>query len=506
MKSLAPRRVPFLYLAAGWVTVLGSLLGAPTAHAQLEPPPFGQGTHALRRILHDLDLQPLDGVMELARQPEKKLLIVLGDIGILERMPFRFEPTTSFIEGFLRHGGAVLIATDRTHGWWWKDRETFRIDQLLRIDPDSPHALRRHSDCIEVLPTGRQRQLFPKPGQPPVWSNRPASLAEWPEGLSLLATLPEECRNIRPFSVNRRPLVFAVGGDWGPGRILVLADHSVFINDMMLQPDTGNIDFTYNCVQWLTNNGKRTQVLFVEEGVPQASFDVPVKHLPPPPLPPPEVMVPLINEALKNLEEENVFNQVALNVIDSMLARYFGDLLGPGQFLEALALLLTMSLISFGISRLLRARHRLEIGTPLLDNALARLTPSGALVEQRRQALLQSGNLWESARVLARQCFESVLDVQAVADQRGPGGAGPLPPRMRVLAGWWRRLQLQQSWERLWHLAYGSLPTRVSPRHWAQLLRQLDDVEAALAEGIIQLESRESPEDERSRGRSSRLV
>jgi hypothetical protein len=450
------------------------------ARAQEDAIPFGQGTHALRHILHDLGLQPIEEVKELTREPEKKLLIVLGDTRVLHRIPFG-------VELFVHRGGAVLVASDRrTESWLWQDNEGFRIGDRLEIAEDSPSAWRNHRACIAVQPAERGvPRLFPASGTSRVVTNRPANLFLYPRGIPILGLLPEGSRAERGnFIALGSQVPFAAGGDWHAGRILVLADHSIFINDMMLQPDTGNIEFAHNAIRWLTDGGKRTQVLFVEERAVQSEFDVPVKDLPPPPLPPAEVLVPLIDEVIKNLEEENAFNQVALNLFDRVLARYFAPFLSPGQFLEALALLGTVGLVMYGVSRLMSSRHRLEAGTPLLANALARLAPVGGVVAQRQQALLESGNLWESARVLARECFESALG----GGPSGDGMASAAPPRIRVVGSRWQAWRLQRSWDRLWHVAYGTTPTRVASREWTRFLRSLDEVDAGLADGVIQLE------------------
>jgi hypothetical protein len=65
----------------------------------------------------------------------------------------------------------------------------------------------------------------------------------------------------QPFAVDFPHLWFAAGGDWGEkgGRILILADHSVFINDMMTPDDNDNLEFASNCLEWLTDGGKRSR-------------------------------------------------------------------------------------------------------------------------------------------------------------------------------------------------------------------------------------------------------
>ena len=55
--------------------------------------------------------------------------------------------------------------------------------------------------------------------------------------------------------------------------MLLLPDHSVFINSMMLQNDNANFRFAQNTVRWLTNNGTRRRVLFLDDGDVVKKFD-----------------------------------------------------------------------------------------------------------------------------------------------------------------------------------------------------------------------------------------
>src|SRR5262249_3080122 len=74
--------------------------------------------------------------------------------------------------------------------------------------------------------------------------------------------------------------IFAVGGTWDAGRVLFLADHSIFINNMMLQADTGNVGFTYNCLDWLSAGGdeRRNRVLLYDGGKLVTDFNVPLVY------------------------------------------------------------------------------------------------------------------------------------------------------------------------------------------------------------------------------------
>ena len=115
-------------------------------------------------------------------------------------------------------------------------------------------------------------------GQPDFVSlatNRPSYL--WPAPLlpdaQRVAEFPKGCRYDFPtgpdyLTHRQRPLSFAISREFdNGGRLLLLADHSIFINEMMLPSDNGNVEFTYNCLEWLRRGPEvRNQVLFVDEG------------------------------------------------------------------------------------------------------------------------------------------------------------------------------------------------------------------------------------------------
>src|SRR5262249_40147526 len=66
-----------------------------------------------------------------------------------------------------------------------------------------------------------------------------------------------------------RDLRFAQGKRFDNGaKILVLADHSVFINSMLLPQGAtnDNLAFAANCVDWLISGQWRAYVLFIEDG------------------------------------------------------------------------------------------------------------------------------------------------------------------------------------------------------------------------------------------------
>jgi hypothetical protein len=417
---------------------------------------------------------------ELREEPEKKILIVLGET---EKLGRGFD-----LEEFVRRGGAVLLATDRDCTFSLRPFGIRVVGSRVRVTV-SKFAYKQSPDCIFIQPYpqvgGQEVPLFSNlsfdGNLSRVATNRPGYLAR--DGrlpLPVLATFPPGCTtsdgHIVPFhpSMRGRPpvpnapdaiLPFAVGGTWGQGRILVLSDHSVFINEMMWQPDIENINFAYNCVDWLTNGGQRTEVLFLEEGQVQKSFDVPVKVPPPPPLPPLKPLVEAADKGLGELERDNAFNRALHNAMRELTWL-------PDRWNRGVIITSTVMLALLGLTRLSQARHRKEKGPPLAASGVAPATGALSLFEQRQQALVQEGNYWETARALARQGIESALG--------SPGATTESPSALALRGNWWRKWRYRRRLKRLWRLAYGTEPVRVSSQRLRQLGREIEDLKTAL--------------------------
>src|SRR5437899_11292950 len=114
MKRPFSRWPRLVCLAAGLLVLAVSHTVLSPALAQREVPPPGEGSHLFRRIVNDAinlqpdssNLQPLESLDQLAEEPEKTLLIVLGETDVLDRLQPSFDK-------FLKQGGAALVATDR---------------------------------------------------------------------------------------------------------------------------------------------------------------------------------------------------------------------------------------------------------------------------------------------------------------------------------------------------------------------------------------------------------
>jgi hypothetical protein len=441
-----------------------------------------EGTHVLRRILHENGFTALESFDDLAGSPKKTLLVVLGDLGELAKVP-------GGLETFVRRGGALLAASDRAV----EDRRAHQqliavsgvsINAETLICPQPRQCYRGKLFCPEVLPLDVDGPpfLFWQAGdrEKPllrVFTNVPSKLRLRQvvrRGVGPVAVLPRGCLLELPggqrWPEEGHPY-FAVAGGFGDGRVLVLADHSVFINEMMLPTDTNNVEFSYNAARWLRGDGgQRDRVLFVEDGKVQTRLDLPLKSVS---VPPEEVLKMLFarrNELLvegenllAGLEDNDAFNRKLFDFIDpdrlTTLALVLGTLLG-----------LLWLVYRLGV----RGRFRHDTTVPLLAPAVGRNLPSAPLAEQRQEALLKGGNLWEPAAALARRWFAR-LGLEAT-----PGGQ---PPAFEATGGWWQRRRLLGRLRRLWRLAAGRSRERVSPAELWRLQRELDELRAGWQRG-----------------------
>jgi hypothetical protein len=478
------------------LVILAALLGAPPALAQATGDAsqrFAFETHVFRRMLFDQRLEPLANFQQLRERPEKSLLIILGKTD-----PLNLENLPDGLADFVARGGAALVATDQPPDRQAQDMleqaAVVRVMPQVLSGPDSETALYRgKAFCPFLVPIrGAEPDLFHGQRLDPTAEIRVATnVPTWlgvvkpglPANIQPLAMLPpgsspEPSPGGMPGQRNQGPLqrfrrifdrgpLFAVGGAVGDGRILVLADHSIFINQMMLPADTGNVEFTYNALEWLCDGKQRTRVLLVQDGVLRTDLDVPLKDVPLPQ----EAVAVTVDHVLTHLERENTLNRKAW---EWLLGRSGGSTDRIARWaLEAL----TIALLVYAAYRVtVRSRHRLDTTVPLLAHATAGHTPAVPLLQQRYEAALRAGNLWETAHHLARQWFAAVA----------PAASGPHPPRLAVRGSWWQRFRVRRRFARLWRLAHATDPVPVGRRRLRRLLGDLDALKAALADGTLQ--------------------
>jgi hypothetical protein len=290
--------------------------------------------------------------------------------------------------------------------------------------------------------------------------------------------------------------LFAVAGagigNEPPFRCLVLADPSVFRNQMMVVPGDGaalgtdNLAFANNVVQFLKGPQERSLCFFVEAGQVRNKFDdvnyqeLATQQIPPvppvPPLPPPpnllnpgtqRALTDGINRGVARWEDGNGPNRALLGRSGS--DRRYADVLRVLAVVAALAVLLWL------IRRLWAARQVPEV--PPIPKDTGRVAASGepASLARRKEELLQSGQYADVLREYLQELFAS----------RGlplpvPKPAGKLPPVEVTGPG---ANTIRDHLRILWDVAFGPYPRPVSYARWKELEPMLDTVRRAADEG-----------------------
>lgn len=456
------------------------LLGSPGA-AQEERPTsrrtFLEGSHAFRRMLGDYGLRPLKSAQEISEDPARTLLIVLGDLNPLDELP------TMSLNVFFWRGGAALIASDQrsaSNQLAATLRFTINGGSVRTMVPERMY--REMPECPLLVPSaigddpdGLRAKLFSRLER--VATNNPSTLSPFrgnPEvfgenRIRVVAGVAE--------FLQWRGLPVAAGGIVrGQGRALLIADHSIFINEMLMQHDNDNVFFTLNAIDWLTEIGKRDRVLFVENGVVKDSFDVPLEEPQLPPLPSLDYLVPLMNKALAGMQDEGIFTHI------------LDQLLPANRLLRWLAVGATLALMGYLMLQLGRARQRIDTSEPVLALVLAQQPQPTLALEQRNLSMLADGNLYDAARHLARQEVVRLLGRPLPPiDQELPAGI-MTPPPLVVQGSWWQRWRWQRRWRTLWQLALGATPVWISPRRFQRLSQQLQDLRTAAAKDRIHVD------------------
>jgi hypothetical protein len=102
------------------------------------------------------------------------------------------------------------------------------------------------------------------------------------------------------------------------------------------------------------------------------------------------------------------------------------------------------------------------------------------LLDQRNESMLRQNNCWEVAHQQARQCLHSLLEAQA-------GSRPCAPPTVTATGGYWQRRQMKRTVLRLWRLASGRYPEKISPAGLRGIEEEIRVVRAAVANGSLQL-------------------
>ena len=433
------------------------------------------GSEFFRFFLHKQGLKPVADYTAADTKPAETLIVCVGDAEWVNR-----EIGGDRLYQFLKDGGAVLIATDAAAPanrlGTWENRFGVHISgNLLTAKADECF------DGLEGRPFVKPRRrpfppLFGSPfamfdgvtadGSTAIATDRPSEMRLTPAnrfGLTVtqLAGYPVSAKQIDTNLALARPddnFAVAMRVDGGPGRLLVVADHSVFVNGQMkftaneetgeLSYPTANIHFTNQMIAWLQGPGPpRTRCLFVDDGMVIDQFARQVQRPPGelPPIPPispdrlANMLLSLVNAKLAHVQEEARPNAV----LDRNP--------GPNFLRRGFLIVVTLAFLWLIWTRLRQATRGEDRSrwTPLAS--LGSLLPKGSTDARKRADLIDTGNVYEAARWRIRDRFDR-LGGQATA-------AGDMPPLLmadqsRQAAG------LEPQVRRLWLIGYGPRPSR----------------------------------------------
>ncbi len=496
-----------LLLVAGLLTATAPAAGQPPGGPRPVP---ATGTEFFRGLFRYHKIAPVaPSEIDSRANLRDTIVVVIGS-----PWPGTWNPQR-YAQRALRDGGAVLIAVEDQGSLKLYFPQPSVIDVTgevvasKRPTADTNYAGDR--DCPFVVPSpppfridfanrrvnwddGPHWQLFA--GLDRVAVNRSGAIKAEKRNKyteSVVARFPPECVAYpggRDLPADR---AFALAGS-GTGddtfRCLVLADPSVFSNQMLRAsipagpPDRGqvpaeNLLFADRVVQFLRGPNDRSRCLFIENGVPQTSFDdvniaalqSPSMPIPPPPDPlNPELQRKLtdaVNRWIAGVQDRDAPNRIVAGDPDD--DRRF---VRAVQFLAALAAVLTLIAL---VRRAWRGRHEPDVPpVPTDTGRVAASGPPGSLA-RRREEILHAGDYTEMVREYLRELFAARGMTAPVPGRgsdlhdivvRGPGGT-TLREYLRIL----------------WGVAYGPRPRPVTYSRWKELEPMIDAVRRAADEG-----------------------
>ncbi len=271
--------------------------------------------------------------------------------------------------------------------------------------------------------------------------------------------------------------LFAVGGEaennpWSGYRFLAMADHSVFINQMLLEPGTQNLELAYRVIEYLQGPSKRKRCLFSENGKIIEKFDdlrqAYKKAKPPPPLPDLTKVIDMGNQLIDKLQQSNALNNLVLGPAN--------DPEKQSERLAGIAKVLLVLVAIYATWYLMRRTFGARKPTDLPPPPAVAGAPTGppGVFDRRQKELMRRDNLYEPVRDLIREFFASV----------GIHGTdqGPRHPKLAISDAVRRPESLRLAIKDFWKLAYGP-PQEVGMTRWREMEPYFDRLRQAHADG-----------------------
>ena len=305
-----------------WVVGL-MFVGAPgMAQAQTETvdkEAWKQGFQGLAMLCRGAGFEICEDSEQWAEViPRNSAVIVLG----------RTYPMQLNFESYVRGGGAVLVASDRDDSGVFRNfgvRLFAGPQQVAR----SRDGYQGNKDCPIVSVESEAHAVLE--GVSRLVTNRPGSMLDSSiastrsRRYQRLARLPDSVR-LRRFSSG--PPLFAAVSERrrNSGRVLFVADQSVFTNQMLVCGD--NARFAANVVAWLKEGGRDRILILADQEMIQPKNPSAVDLEIPPPTKeqvlamlrslPPDVLLDFGNEVATLMEDEGFLNELARFVVETI--------------------------------------------------------------------------------------------------------------------------------------------------------------------------------------------
>ncbi len=484
----------------GIITILIILLVIPPLAGQDRPPQadkpqlliLGGGTELFRALLDKAGIKPVT-LQDIRNRPwaEDDLMVIV--LGNPQNPLFNAEPLIWARIATEAQGAALIASDDRFSVYSAFQQGGFNPITSFTGIPVRAHrrdCYQGDEDCPWVVPISPAELPQPINNPGPVWglfrglqkldTNQPTYLEEplqyRGEYQYPLARLPRSARTDWQMRLTPPPL-FAIGGD-GPqqptGRpgyaFLAVADASIYINQMLMERETDNLEFALRTIEYLQGPDKhRKRCLFFENGRVIESFDSlkqalaqSQKKVPPESMPDlgtflnknQEKLVDLGEQLLDQLESRDALQKLLLGPEGSdRESRHFA------RWLEGLVATAAIMITIFLLSRTLSSRHPLD--TPPAPATGAGEAPTGlpGVFQRRQRELLQANNLYEPVHQLMRDFFLSA---------GAPTSAEPLPPPVAISSAIRKPDALRRAIRDMWRIAFGP-PVVISPRRWHQI-------------------------------------
>lgn len=498
------------FLPVASVAVLAVMVVATPAVAQPElgsspqqhPKPDlpGGGTDMFRYMLHLAGVKPVtpNELHSLNDDDFADIIVVVigsatGNIGIAKVGDLMDQAT--------QNGGAVLIASESNTTFFpgnqARTRLSVRLSGLPVVDPRGLGSATYHNNqtCPYVVPVGPDEPPNAVGDPGPIWglfagldrvaTNNPSYFIVTERGAEFKFTLARFHRacGVRDQFGTVFPLppgaAFALGGEGtNPDfrlnpefRFVALADQSVFINQMLAEPDADNFELARRTVFYLADpqtegNPKgvgRKRCIFVENGRLVSDFRsaeyVFQDPLPMPSVPPlgqiQDKLVDLGNSVIDRIQTNDALNKGVFGSDPERRNRRLRELIAALLVIAAVVAMITL------VNRARRVRQPLDTPVPPSTGKPAGadpVTPAG-IFDRRTRELSRRDNVYEPARDVIREMF---------AAAGAPPDAGPRLPRVEVTRVVRRPETLRRALAELWQIGYGA-PTRLGVREWEVL-------------------------------------